>query len=85
MDNKTKGALLIIGAAFFWGISGTVAKMIFNTDIDPIEVSNMRISLAAVICIIYLAMGKSSLLQVSSTGLKRIAILGISMALMQGS
>ena len=49
MDNKTKGALLIIGAAFFWGISGTVAKMIFNTDIDPIEVSNMRISLAAVI------------------------------------
>ncbi|WP_051188470.1 EamA family transporter [Proteocatella sphenisci] len=85
MNTQTKGALLILGAAFFWGISGTVAKMIFNTDIDPIAVSNMRISLAAVICIIYLAMGHSNLLQVSSTGLKKIGILGISMTLMQGT
>lgn len=85
MKNQTKGALLILGAAFFWGISGTVAKMIFNSNIDPIAVSNMRISLAAVICIIYLAMGRSELLQVSGTGLKKIAILGISMTLMQGT
>ena len=85
MENKTKGALLILGAAFFWGISGTIAKMVFNTDMNPIEVSNMRISLSAIICILYLAFRRSELLQISSFGFKRIAILGISMTVMQGT
>lgn len=85
MNNQTKGALLILGSAFFWGISGTIAKMIFNTDMNPLEVSNMRISMSALICIIYLALRKNHLLHISGTGLKKIGILGISMTIMQGT
>lgn len=85
MKDQTKGALLILGAAFFWGISGTIAKMIFNTDMNPLEVSNMRISLSALICIVYLGLRRSHLLQISGQGFKKIAILGISMTIMQGT
>jgi hypothetical protein len=40
VSREAKGGILIMVAAFFWGISGTVAKMMFNNNINPFDLKS---------------------------------------------
>jgi len=64
-------------AAFFWGISGTVAKMIFNSSMSPFDLANMRLNLAFIIMLIYFVIRNPKILKVEKNEIKDLVILGI--------
>lgn len=77
MRNEIKGAILVLTAAFFWGFSATAAKFIFNNNIDPFKLVNMRLNLAFVILFIYFVIFDRKKLKITKYDIKNIAALGI--------
>jgi len=75
--NEIKGAILVLTAAFFWGFSATAAKFIFNNNIDPFKLVNMRLNLAFVILFIYFVIFDRKKLKITKYDIKNIAALGI--------
>ena len=71
------GGIIIMVAAFFWGISGTIIKFMFNQSVDPIKLVNMRLSLSALIGFTILMIFSRKRLKVTPTQLKHFAIFGI--------
>jgi len=77
LKNEVKGGTLIAVAAFFWGISGTVAKMLFNNSINPIKLVNMRLSLSFLILFTYFYIFNNKVVRIKAKDLKHFAIIGI--------
>ena len=71
------GGIIIMIAAFFWGISGTIIKFMFNQSVDPIKLVNMRLNLSALIGFTVLMIFSRKRLKVTPTQLKHFAIFGI--------
>ena len=71
------GGIIIMVAAFFWGISGTIIKFMFNQSVDPIKLVNMRLNLSALIGFAILMIFSRKRLKVTQTQLKHFAIFGI--------
>ncbi len=77
MRNEIKGAILVLTAAFFWGFAATAAKFIFNNNIDPFKLVNMRLNLAFIILFIYFVIFDRKKLKITKYDIKNIAALGI--------
>ncbi len=77
MKNEIKGAILVLTAAFFWGFAATAAKFIFNNNIDPFKLVNMRLNLAFIILFIYFVIFDRKKLKITKYDIKNIAALGI--------
>lgn len=71
------GGIIIMVAAFFWGISGTIIKFMFNQSVDPIKLVNMRLNLSTLIGFAALLIFSRKRLKVTPTQLKHFAIFGI--------
>ena len=71
------GGIIIMVAAFFWGISGTIIKFMFNQSVDPIKLVNMRLNLSALIGFTVLIIFSRKRLKVTRAQLKHFAIFGI--------
>jgi len=77
LSKEAKGGILLMIAAFFWGISGTVAKMIFNSNMSPFDLANMRLNLAFIIMLIYFSIRNPKILKVKKSEIKDLVILGV--------
>ena len=76
-----RGYLLIAGAAFFWGLSGAVARLLFirsgGTPVDPLILSQTRSSFAFLILLAYAVAARRDLLRVSMRDALGLALLGL--------
>ena len=79
-----RGYLAIILAAACWGISGTVAKLLFNTAVDPQRLVTIRLSLAGVILLAVLSVVAPALVRLPRSRLPGLLLLGcVGMSLVQ--
>ena len=54
MNNKAKGALLVMGAGFLWGTAGIVAKAVYSmTNVGPISLALYRLIFAVPLLALY--------------------------------
>lgn len=77
MRNEFKGALLVIVAAFFWGIAATAAKFILNDNINPFTLVNMRLNLAFLFLFTYFLIFDRAKLKITKLEARYLAILGV--------
>jgi drug/metabolite transporter (DMT)-like permease len=75
--NEFKGALLVIAAAFFWGMSATAAKFILNDHINPFTLVNMRLNLAFLFLFAYFLIFDREKLRITKLEARYLAILGV--------
>lgn len=75
--SRAKGYLSIVGAAFFWGVSATVAKYLLTGRFDTLLLVQMRISLSCLLLIPAFAVFRPGLLRVALRDLPGFALLGI--------
>ncbi len=72
-----RGYAMIAAAAFFWGISATAAKFLFNRDISTLLVVQTRVTFSAVLMAAGFGLLRPSLLKVDLRDLWRLAALGV--------
>jgi drug/metabolite transporter (DMT)-like permease len=72
-----KGYLLIVAAAFFWGISATAAKLLLNQQIDTLLIVQTRVTFSALLMLLFLLVFRRDILRVSPADLWKFALLGI--------
>ncbi|AEG59268.1 DMT family transporter [Desulforamulus ruminis] len=85
MHQYVRGFLFLVGATSLWGISGTVAKYLFNQQVDPFHLVTVRLTLSFLILFAYLAFAKPDLLRVKKSDLRYLTILGLGIAMVQFS
>jgi drug/metabolite transporter (DMT)-like permease len=72
-----RGYLSILGATLFWGVSATVAKLLFTQNVDTLVLVQTRISLSCVILFLYFLLFRRDLLRIKLKDLYRFALLGL--------
>lgn len=72
-----RGYLSILGATLFWGVSATVAKLLFTQNVDTLVLVQTRISLSCVILLLYFLLFRRDLLRIRIKDLYRFALLGV--------
>jgi drug/metabolite transporter (DMT)-like permease len=77
VKNEIKGAILVVIAAFFWGIAATAAKFIMNNNVNPFQLVNMRLNLAFVYLFLILLIFDRKKLKITKHDAKYLAILGL--------
>lgn len=75
--SRARGYLFILGAAFFWGISATVAKYLITRQFDTLLIVQMRITLSCLILVPAFLVVRPRLLRVAPRDLPDLALLGI--------
>jgi drug/metabolite transporter (DMT)-like permease len=75
--SRARGYLFILGAAFFWGISATVAKYLFTREFDPLLVVQMRTTISCLILLPAFLVFRPRLLRAAPGDLPDFALLGI--------
>ena len=74
---KLRGFLYVVFAAMLWGLSGTVAKYLFNQAVNPLVLVEIRLtSAAAILGLVLLLVSRQSLL-VRRKDMLYLAFLGI--------
>jgi drug/metabolite transporter (DMT)-like permease len=73
----TRGTMLILGAAVFWGCSATAAKVLLNTHLDTILIVQTRVSISALLMGGAYLLIDPTLLRVRREDLWRFALLGV--------
>lgn len=76
LAKEWRGFILIILAASLWGVAGTVAKHLFNQQISPFELVEVRLTLSFTFLFLYLAATNRSLLKISPADLPYLLIFG---------
>jgi len=77
-SERVRGYLAVMGAATLWGISGVVAKVLFNRRIEPWTVIEIRLTGAFVVLLLVLWLGHHPL-RVERDHLARLGLLGVVM------
>lgn len=76
MSNSVKGFLFLVAATSLWGISGVVAKYLFNHQVNPMHLVTLRLTLSFLVLLAYLALFKRQLIRVPKSDIRYLAILG---------
>jgi len=76
---RARGYLFILGGTMFWGLSATIAKLLFteNTTIKPLVLVQMRMTFSCVVLFLILLIWRRDLLRVPLKELYRFALLGV--------
>lgn len=77
MRPSMKGFLFLLGATTLWGVSGTLAKLLFNQQVNPFHLTTIRLTLSFFILLGYLSITRPGLLRVNKAELGYLACLGI--------
>ncbi|WP_051273651.1 DMT family transporter [Desulfotruncus alcoholivorax] len=77
MSFQIKGFLYVFSAAMLWGLSGPIAKYMFNTNVDPFDLVQIRLILSFFIILGYLALCNRKLLRLDREDYLYVFILGI--------
>jgi drug/metabolite transporter (DMT)-like permease len=76
---RLQGYLAVMCAAALWGISGVVAKALFNRQIEPWTLLAIRLTGAFIVLLFILALTRAPL-RVPRTQIGRLILLGLAMA-----
>ncbi len=71
-----RGYLYTILAAICWAISGSAAKFLFNSGVTPFQLFQIRITIAAMVLLAWLALRRPALLIIDRKDIPYFAILG---------
>jgi drug/metabolite transporter (DMT)-like permease len=71
-----RGYAYVILAALLWGVSGSSAKFLFNSGVTPYQVVQLRLTLAAVILLGWLAIRNPALLRIARRDIWYFALFG---------
>ncbi len=72
-----RGYFYVAAAALLWAVSGSSAKFLFHQGITPLQLVQLRVTLAAGLLLCWLlCLGRSSLLRISRRDILYFAILG---------
>ncbi len=71
-----RGYLYTILAAVCWAISGSAAKYIFNSGVTPFQLFQMRLTIAAMVLLVCLAVRRPTLLKIDRKDIAYFALLG---------
>ena len=74
---EVQGYIMIMGAAFFWGVSATGAKFLLNQKIDTVLIVQSRVSITCVLLLAFYLLFKRHLLVVALRDLWQFAMLGV--------
>jgi len=74
---SVRGYLYIIVATLFWGVSATVAKLLFTQQVDMLVLVQMRITLSCLLLLTYFLLFKRDVLRMKVNDIYRFALLGI--------
>lgn len=72
-----KGYILILIATVFWGIAATIAKILFEKNIQPLEIAQTRVTFSAILMFGYFLVFKRKYLIVETKDLLMFLLLGI--------
>ncbi len=72
-----KGYILILIATVFWGIAATIAKILFEKNIQPLEIAQTRVTFSAILMFGYFLVFKRKYLIVETKDLFMFLLLGI--------
>src|SRR5579859_6088936 len=72
-----RGYLLSIAAACMWGLSGTLAKSLFNAAFDPLDLVVIRLTLSALLLLVTLALVSRQRLRIGAASLWPLVVLGV--------
>jgi drug/metabolite transporter (DMT)-like permease len=75
--HRFRGYLYILGAAFFWGVSATVARFLITRQFDTLILVQMRITISCLILLPFFLAFRPRLLRVARADLFDFALLGI--------
>ena len=82
--NSIKGYICIIGAALMWASSGTAGKALFESGISPFELVQVRVTLSAVLMVVFLAVFSPGLMKIRARDVPHFLLLGgVAMAMVQ--
>lgn len=77
LSNQLKGFLYILLADSLWGLSGTVAKYLFNQQVSPYDLVQLRLILSFILLGAYFAVVNPKLLKVQQRDYGYFLIFGI--------
>jgi len=76
LKDQWRGFFFVVMAAFLWGLSGNVAKYLFNQQVDPLDVVQMRLFLSFVFLLFYLVVVHRSLILIRKEDVAYMIIFG---------
>jgi len=71
-----QGYVYVIMAAFLWASSGSASKFLFNSSISPFQLVQLRITIAAVLLFVWLAIKSPHLLKIAKKDIFYFIVLG---------
>ncbi|MFZ5643774.1 MAG: DMT family transporter [Bacillota bacterium] len=77
LSGHLKGFLFILMADIMWGLSATAAKYLFNRQVSPFDLVQVRLILSFVLLTAYLLIFNRSLLRINRSDIPYMIILGI--------
>ncbi|MCL6448517.1 MAG: EamA family transporter [Armatimonadetes bacterium] len=77
MQGQWKGFLCVAGAALMWGLAGNVAKFLFNHQVNPVDLAQVRLFLSFLFLAAYLAFLRRPLFRVARAHYLPLTVLGI--------
>ncbi|MHB8917933.1 MAG: EamA family transporter [Desulfocucumaceae bacterium] len=77
LSSQLKGFLFIVMADFLWGLSATLAKYLFNRQISPFDLVQIRLILSTILLAGYLAAINPRLLKIERRDIPYMAVFGI--------
>jgi len=80
--DRLRGYLAVLGAATLWGVSGVVAKALFNRRIEPQTLIEIRLTGAFLLLLLILAVRRHQM-RVPREHLARMGLLGLAMTAAQ--
>jgi len=84
LQSRIRGYLAVMGAATLWGVSGVVAKSLFNRRIEPWTLIEIRLTASFATLLVILALRRHPL-RVSRSLVGRLVVLGLAMTASQFS
>lgn len=76
LTKEWRGFLFIIMAAALWGVAGTVAKHLFNNQVSPFELVEIRLTLSFSFLFLYLAVTNRALLKITKADIPYLLVFG---------
>jgi drug/metabolite transporter (DMT)-like permease len=84
LSSSAKGYLCVVAAAIMWAISGTTGKALFESGITPMEVVQVRATLASLLLAILFSVRRRDLFRIRRADIGYFLLLGgVAMALVQ--
>lgn len=72
-----KGFIYIVSADLMWGLSGTVAKHLFNNRVSPMDLTQLRLVISVIVLFLYLGLLNRPLLKIEREDASYFLIFGV--------